>query len=299
MSDDGCRQYQEINFQSKKLELILWIKGVIDEYSGMSISVRQIYYQGVARGIIPNSDRSYDRIQSAVNDGRLAGYLPWTAIEDRGRSLMGHRTWISPAAAVKSVRREYKMDLWASQDWRPEVWVEKAALEGVVGDICSRLRVDFYATRGYDSQSQQWAAGQRLASYVRKGQRPIIFHLGDHDPSGIDMTRDITERLTMFTGVPVIVQRLALNMRQIEQYNPPPFHAKLSDARAAGYIEQYGRDSWELDALDPNVIKGLIEDNVAMIRDESAWSEALAEEVEDKRVLDDFLESMNGTTEEE
>lgn len=300
--DDGCRCFQEIRFSEDRAKLIGWIRGIIDEYqsNGFILTVRQIYYQAVSRDLVPNTDRSYDRVQSAINDGRIAGLLPWDAVEDRGRSLMGYRTYVSTHEALKEARRGYKIDMWHNQEWRPEVWVEKAALEGVVGSICNSLRVDYYATRGYDSQSQQYRAGQRLANYIRRGQRPIIFHLGDHDPSGIDMTRDLQARLELFTGVPVIVQRLALNMNQVDKYNPPPNPAKINDPRAGDYIARFGHSSWELDALDPRVIQDLISSNIALIRDESMWSSALAEEIEDLRTLDSFIEATTyGLTGEE
>ena len=267
--DDGCRQYREIRFTEDRAALIGHTRSVVDEYAsqGMSVTVRQIYYQFVARGWAPSGDGTYSRVQSALSDGRLAGLIPWTAVTDRGRGLRGLRTWTSPVAALETARAAYLTDLWADQDWRPEVWVEKAALEGVVGDICTELRVDYYATRGYDSQSQQYEAGRRMADYVRRGQRPIVFHLGDHDPSGVDMTRDVTERLSMFAGVPVIVQRLALTRPQIDRYSPPPFAVKGGDSRAAAYVEAHGRDAWELDALDPAVLKALVAEAVALWRD--------------------------------
>lgn len=295
--DDGCRKYVDIKFTEERFGLIGVIRNITDEYAvaGYGLTVRQIYYQMVAADIIPNTAASYNKIQGAINDGRLAGLLPWEGIEDRGRSLMGLNHQTSPVGAIKRTRDNYRLDLWAAQDWRPEVWVEKQALEGVIGQICNRLRVNYYATKGYDSQSQSWRAGQRFANYVRKGQRPIVFHLGDHDPSGIDMTRDLQVRLEMFTGVPVIVQRLALNMNQVEQYNPPPNYAKVTDSRFTAYQEKYGDSSWELDALKPQVISDLIELNIKMIRDEQVWSASLNEEVEDIRQLDDTIETLGGT----
>lgn len=284
-------QYIPRKFNQRSLDLIGQANNIIQEYEAQNLllTLRQLYYQFVARGILPNVTESYNLLGRIVNDGRLAGLISWTAIEDRGRDLKGFRYYDSPSDAVKEVRADYKRDLWSDQPWRPEVWIEKAALEGVISSICGYLRVDFFATRGYNSQSEQWQAGQRLARYIRKGQRPIIFHLADHDPEGIDMTRDNRERLSMFTGVPIQVVRLALNMSQIEQYDPPPNFVKPLSPRAAGYRDQYGDECWELDALDPAVLRDLIRDAVLKIRDESKWSEALTEEAEDLRYLDDII----------
>ena len=122
--------------------------------------------------------------------------------------------------------------------------------------------------------------------YARKGQKPIILHFGDHDPSGLDMTRDNRERLDTFVGFgQVKVKRLALNMDQVEQYNPPPNPAKESDARAEGYIAEYGNLSWELDALEPTVIGDLIRDEVNSLRDNRAWEIAAQEERDNRKDL--------------
>lgn len=288
------RCYVPKKFRPEALATIQVANEIIAEYEarGYPLTLRQLYYQFVARGRLPNTVESYTRLGDVVSQGRLAGLVSWTAIEDRTRQLRGIHTLRGPGEAVRQARDGYARDLWADQPWRPEVWVEKAALEGVVGGICSRLRVDFFACRGYNSQSEQWRAGQRFAGYVLKGQRPIVFHLGDHDPSGIDMTRDNRDRLSLFAGTPVHVVRLALNRDQIDRYNPPPNPAKLSDSRAADYVARHGESSWELDALDPDVIRRLIEEAVGQVRDEGRWSVALAQEAADKDELDELVEEL-------
>jgi hypothetical protein len=307
------RCYIPKKFNASTLELIGKINQIVDDYEaqGFSLTVRQIHYQFVSRDWLPNTASTYNRLQSAINDGRLAGLISWTAIEDRGRALMGLGHYTSPSQAIARARASYRTDLWADQPWRPEVWVEKQALEGVIGSICNELRLDYYACKGYNSQSMAWEAGQRFADYTRKGQRVIVFHLGDHDPSGVDMTRDNQERLSMFTGVPIIVQRLALTLSQIDEYEPPPNYLKEiggrhSDSRAASYMEMMedvGREdvdsSWELDALDPPVIHDLIRDAVDRIRDAGRWDAALKQEVQDKQLLDEMIDMLGGKSGEE
>jgi hypothetical protein len=123
-----------------------------------------------------------------------------------------------------------------------------------------------------------WMASQRLLKYNKQGQTPFIIHLGDHDPSGIDMSRDITDRLVNFTGRELEFSRIALNSDQIEQFSPPPNPAKLSDSRATSYIARFGYESWELDALEPTVIAELIRGVVVSCRNEKAWAQAVKHE---------------------
>lgn len=278
------------------LDLIHACNHILDQYAakGYAMTLRQLYYQMVARGLTEgiNTKAMYERIGNALNEGRMQGLVSWTALEDRGRNLQGVATYTSPAQLLRNAKASYATDLWADQPWRPEVWVEKEALIGVIGSICQKLRVDFFATKGYNSQSEQWRAGQRFAGYVQKGQRPIVFHLGDHDPSGIDMTRDNQKRLSLFAGTPIIVQRLALNMPQIEEFNPPPNYAKETDSRHSAYVEKYGDLSWELDALDPEYIEKLIRDAVLRVRNEELFDAALAQENADIAELNLVIEQM-------
>jgi hypothetical protein len=292
--------YVDKKFTPEVMAVIGIADAIVTEYDqqGLNLTLRQLYYQFVSRDIIPNKQSEYNRLGRIISDARLAGLISWTALEDRGRGLKGYRTFDGPGQAVAQVIREYKIDMWANQPWRPEVWVEKQAMEGVIGQAASEFRVDFFATKGYNSQSEQWRAGRRLQNYIKKGQRPIIFHLADHDPSGFDMTEDLKRRLTMFVGIPVMVQRLALNPAQVQKYNPPPNPAKETDSRFADYREKYGDSSWEMDALEPGVIRAIIREAIDQIRDKTLWDEMAEQEVDDIRVLQMIAEELGGKSTE-
>jgi len=280
-------EYVSKKFSSSSLEIIEYANRIIDEYNdeGYKLTLRQLYYQFVARDILPNSMRSYKRLGSIINDARLAGMVSWTAIEDRTRNLQSLSTWNTPADILKSAAHSYREDLWETQAYRPEVWIEKEALSGVVSGICEEYRVPYFACRGYTSQSEQWAAAMRFKKYRDNGQVPVVLHLGDHDPSGIDMTRDNRDRLRLLSGDDVEVHRLALNYNQIEQYNPPPNPAKLTDSRAEGYVSEFGHSSWELDALEPRIITNLIEHQITMLLLHDEWDKAYEREEKNVRRL--------------
>lgn len=296
MADDRgtYRKYVDKTFTPARLQELERANAIIEEYEGQGyvLTLRQLYYQLVVRGFVENSKREYDRLGDLISDGRLAGIVSWTAIEDRGRPLQGLDNVSGPAEALHRTARSFRRDLWADQPMRPEVWVEKQALEGVVAAICNTLRVDFMSLRGYSSQSAQWRASRRFIRRLSQGQRPVVLHLGDHDPSGLDMTRDNADRLRMFVGVPVQVIRVALNWGQVQELQPPPNPAKLTDSRYAAYAAQYGDSSWELDALDPATISRLISDAVGRLRDEVRWSDALAREVEEREYITELANDL-------
>lgn len=283
-------EYVPKKFSSDRLQMIEKVNSVVSEYEkqGYSLTLRQVYYQMVARDIIPNNMRSYKNLGNLINDARLAGLIDWLAIEDRTRNLRENSHWSKPGSVIESAAYSYHLDHWKGQESYVEVWVEKDALIGIVGQICQKLDVSHFSCRGYVSQSEMWAAARRLRRRQEAGQHIVLLHLGDHDPSGKDMSRDIQDRLVTFETYGVTFKRLALNMDQVELYNPPPNPAKLTDSRATGYIEEYGDECWELDALEPKVISDVIRENVEKYRNDEIYRAVVKREAEEKKQLNDF-----------
>lgn len=287
--------YRDINFRAETHAMIDTANEIIVEYreQGFILTLRQLYYQFVARALLPNTERSYKRLGSIVNDARMAGLIDWDAIEDRTRWLREEPHWESVASVISSCAAQFKVDRWANQKFRPEVWIEKDALIGVIEGVCIELDVPYFACRGYVSQSEQWRAGMRHRRWVDAGQQPIVFHLGDHDPSGIDMTRDNQSRLRTFCGGRwAEVHRLALNMSQVEEHRPPPNPTKLTDARAAGYVEEFGHSSWELDALEPRMIAQLVRDAVEELISPAEWQASRNEQEDGRDQLADIADDL-------
>lgn len=295
-------KYKDFNFRQATLDIIDNANIIIREYlaQGFELTLRQVYYQFVSRELFPeswidpltgskNSQKSYDKLGGIINDARLAGLIDWSAIVDRTRNVEKLAHWESPAGVIFAAEYSYRLDKWEGQEYRPQVWIEKDALRGVITGICEELDISHFSCRGYTSQSEMWRAGQEMIKQQDNGQIPFVIHLGDHDPSGIDMSRDIWERLEMFTyGVEsqdFIVKRIALNFNQVQRYNPPPNFAKATDSRFNQYQAEFGEDCWELDALEPSVIVDLIRGEVEAIRDNDLYDEIVAKEQEQKEEL--------------
>lgn len=280
----ATEKFIDRKFASESLDIIEKANGILEDYDaqGLVLTLRQLYYQFVSKGWLANQQKNYKRLGSIINDARLAGLVDWSMMEDRTRNLQTIANWETPAEIIEIVSRQYKEDLWAPQRNRIEVHIEKDALVGVIEGVCRELRIEYFACRGYVSQSAQYESGLRYRRYREAKQKITVLHLGDHDPSGIDMTRDNKDRLSMFAGFNVNVKRIALTMKQIDQYNPPPNPAKESDIRYAGYAAEYGTESWELDALEPSVISKLIRDEVVALRDDILWEEFKQQETENR-----------------
>jgi hypothetical protein len=285
--------------QSETLALIEQANEIIAEYEaqGFVLTARQLFYQFVARDWVPNTHGDYKRLYRIVGDARDAGLIDWDAIEDRTREVVTHRSWSSPAEIIDGCALRYQEDLWAGQEYRPEVWIEKDALLGVIEGVCTEYRVPYFATRGNASATLVYEAGKRFARYLGQGLFPVVLHLADHDPNGIDMTRDLRERLKRYARRKIVVRRIALTMEQVEEYQPPPNFVKEADARTGSYREQFGTDEcWELDALSPTVIADLIRNKIEGLIEAKAWKRAQAGEKRGTKLLTAAAENWSEVT---
>ncbi len=292
-----------IKFSAEAIDVIARANRVFAAHAkgGFSTTLRQLYYEFVGRKWFPpdrkyspipgtnrweldlvngthNATPNYKWLGDIIGKGRMAGLVDWNAIEDRTRSSKANQHWTRPSEILEGALNTYETDKWETQEHYLECWVEKESLEQVLSVACKPLDVRFFACRGYTSDPAMWEASQRLMDQMTKGKEVHIIHLGDHDPSGIDMSRDIEEKLVLFTGGRIHLDRIALNMDQVRKYNLLPDPAKATDSRFRKYQELFGDESWELDALGPQKLVELVQASIIQYRDEDKWAEAVKRE---------------------
>lgn len=305
-------RYENKKISPQRMAVINQANAICERYAeqGLVLTLRQLYYQFVARGLVPNEQCEYDRLGDICKDARMGGHMDWDHLIDRTRNLASWKTYRGPQEALEELAQKYHRDLWAPQRKRIEVWIEKDAAIGVVEGVCSSNSVPYFSCRGYTSVSEMHEAAQRIRWHIEAGNEVTILHIGDHDPSGLDMSRDIEDRLRMFISrdwaglhmgpgqwtrgeirrsmlehmsskgnvwatTPWQVKRIALTYDQVEQYNPPPNPVKQSDARFQRYVDDTGlMESWELDALEPTVLQELIQSELDAVRDDDVWGES-------------------------
>lgn len=273
-------KYTKYNPKGPAARIVELANEILRDYDsqGFNLTVRQLYYQFVARDLFPdewvneigtkNHTGNYNRLKSIIAKAREGGLIDWDFIKDRGRSLTQRPHWTSGRQFLGNVAPQFHIDLWLDQPKRVEVWVEKDALSDVIDQACHPLDVPNFACKGYASASSMWEAAHNrmLNEYAKNGQKIVIIHLGDHDPSGVHMTQDIEERLNLFASTyepdmkkaDITVERIALTMAQVEEYEPPPNPTKEADPRSAVYRREYGETCWELDALEPRLLVDLV-----------------------------------------
>lgn len=267
------------------------------ENAGYKLTLRQIYYQFVSKNWLKNKQSEYKRLGEILNDARLAGLIPWDAIEDRTRNLRETPMWsypgdpVSPSEFILDWGRHFKNNPWDNQPTFVLGMIEKDSLISILERPCRKWRVPYFSCRGYVSASEMYDMAQMLEGVAEGGQRVIVLHLGDHDPSGVQMSENIDERLHLLSHEceGIEVRRIALNMDQIRAYNPPDNPAKETDSRYRKYCERFNtRSSWELDSMPPSVMAQLIEDHIVGEIDMELWDEDIAKEAEPRRQLLDI-----------
>lgn len=333
-------------------EIITIVKSYM--YQGITLTNRQLYYQLVSRDIIPNADEVYKRVCTFITDARYSGLIDWKAIEDRGRTPEKHSEWENIKELIESATYTYRLPRWKDQSYYVELYCEKQAMESVLKPVADKYHIYFGVNKGYSSASTMYDLAQRIKEQIKQGKKSVILYLGDHDPSGLDMVRDVRDRIKEFLigsedlqdiyndleweaqedvadklreeydyndeefkelytkfeedeeksfdcGKAYVydllkknfeVLPLALNMAQIRLYNPPPNPAKITDPRAGWYIQEYGKKSWELDALEPKILMQIAENGIRKFLDIDKYNAVIQKEKDEKKALEEFGDSL-------
>ncbi len=296
----AVEEFKPKRFTAAHKHMIKQANDIIAEYqkAGYKLTLRQIHYQFVARDWYENIYANYKKLGNVLNAARLAGRVDWDAFDDPTRQARRITVFDKPEEAVQGLAKTFKLDPWEDQPVkrRIEVWVEKDAATSTVRPSCNDLRITYFSCRGYSSSSALYEGAQRLKWYKENGYEVLVLYLGDHDPSGCQMTDSTIEKVNMLAGTEIDIRRIALTMDQIKEYNPPEQFAKEKDSRTPWYIEQFGtEDCWELDALKPQVIDKMIRDEVEPLIDREAWDATLEREQEHLATLKEIISNWDRT----
>ena len=276
------------------------INSIIEEYQqdGYVLTLRQLYYQLVSRDVVPNKQSEYSKLSTLLKEGRMAGIVDWDAIEDRLRKPFTPSAFDSPKDILEAAINQYALPRQNGQKTYVEVWVEKDALSGVLKRVTSGYHIPILVNRGYSSASAMFDSYNRFRLAYASGKDVRVLYLGDYDPSGIDMIRDIYDRtMEFFDGrgeddVDFKIIPIALTREQIQRYNPPANPAKITDPRAKDFIKKHGATSWEVDALPPNVLNQLLDDSIRGFIDTDVFKEIVNREQQDKNRLSSLVQYL-------
>lgn len=301
----------------KKENVVQRIIDIIAEYKkdNYILSLRQLHYQFVINNWIINHDTAYKKLGTILDDCRYGGVIDWNAIEDRGRVPYLQYAVENIEDALNDTLSQYKIDRQRNQQIVIELWSEKDALSNILRRSTDKYHIRLVINKGYSSSTAMYNAYKRILENMSFGRTTVILYFGDHDPSGLDMVRDIQERLIfmirngshagIFVGIensddefPLLVIPIGLTMEQVKHYKLPPNPTKMTDTRSDKYINLYGPTCWEVDALNPRILTRLIENTVENIIDIDRYIELLELEQKEKQDLETIIDSHKNNNDE-
>ena len=283
-------------------QLIASILRIVEDYQSQNIvqTLRGYYYDLVSERLIPNTIEIYKRIGKLISDLRYSGHIDWSAMEDRARKKDMASEWESVSNLIKSAVYSYRLPRWKDQDKYIELFTEKDTMYSRLAPLTQKYHIPLCINRGYASSSVIYDLSKRIIEKLEDGKKVVLLYVGDHDPSGLDMIKDIEKRLTEFLEMgrdyydaDFKIVHVALTKSQIKKYNLPPNPAKVSDPRAKWYIEEHGKISWEVDAMKPQVMRKIVEDEIQNHIDIDKYNVWIDKEKKEKQALKEFGEKLS------
>jgi len=271
---------------NKVVELV---NQILSQYT-MLLTLRQIFYRLVANFDYPNKNSAYGQLSKQLVKARERNHIDGTRIEDRSREFLGGDQGFDNPKDFLNLRIKeflsspeyYYRSVWAVQPEFVIVWIEKDALSIVVSTVADKFNVITCPSRGYASYTYIQKALEKLP----EEKEITVLHFADHDPSGLDMTRDLEARISEYSELDVTVERVALNYDQVQGYRLPPNPTKTADPRAEEYVTIYGNECWELDAIEPNELQRLVFESILEHIDTEIWDNTIDEEAKETQWLE-------------
>jgi hypothetical protein len=248
------------------LDLIATCRGIIEQVQ--PITVRGVCYRLFVAGVIDSmAINNTQKISRLLTQAREEGLIPWEWIVDDSRRIEGDSGFRDLQQYAKVVELSYRRDFWAHQPQRVIVLSEKATVAGILRPVLDDSGVPFFAAHGFNSATKVY----ELARETERDQRQYVFlYVGDYDCSGMHMSEvDLPERLERYGAVGFHFERIALTEFDIGDL--PCFSAKEADPRYDWYVENYGDEAWELDAMDPNDLRERVRAEISQYVDPPAW----------------------------
>jgi hypothetical protein len=283
--------------------MLAWMQEILAEYAD-PITVRQLYYQLVARQLIGNNKNYYQKVSRDITTAREDGDINPNKIEDRGREASEGDYWRDANANeyIESVKRSianagwnYEYPKWVGQPNYVEVWCEKQALERIVSDIASKYGVVSCIGKGFSSFTLVNDAAKRFRSKSENHTCKILY-FGDFDPSGEDMARDLLDRINRYGAPKVVVEKIALTRKQVIDNNLPFDATKPGDTRTEKFVEKNGDMCVELDSLPPNMLRSLIDTSINSCIHPDLWKSNISYHEAEREKIHAWCNSLEGAS---
>jgi hypothetical protein len=227
----------------------------------------------VGNRLIPDTSQPcYDRVQRLLSKLRMKNVIPFEWVVDNVRGTIKPSSWAGLEDFAETVAQAYRLDFWSRLPDYIELIVEKDAVAGRVARVTREYDVPLHPIRGYNSAT----FAHDIATGWDGVEKPItIYYVGDHDPSGRDLERDIRERLEELSGRQFAWRRLAVNPGDFARYNIAPLAPKTKDARCRKFVERWGERCAEVEAIPAPELRRIVREAIESHIPAGDWARLL------------------------
>jgi hypothetical protein len=275
--------------------------GIIDRYCDIwPLTLRQVHYRMLILGVLRNCNKrgslyvndrsSYQDLSKLLVRARLAGDVPFEAIEDETRPITNWRTWDSPGQLIREqldrLLTGYRRNLQQSQPAFALLFVEKMTVQAIAERAAMPYHVPVFVGRGYPSITSVHEIAEQ---FHRSGkERMVLLGAGDHDPEGMNILDRLAASLRdEFDVTDLTTVRAALTTEHIRELNLPPLlEAKRKSSRAAGYVAEFGCHVYELEAVEPDELQRIFSTAIEGVLDMDLLAQERRREAEDAREIE-------------
>jgi hypothetical protein len=246
-----------------------------------------------------NNKSSYRAAIDILARGRVAGLIPWEAIDDLTRPVDLNAAFTNSAHFLRREFRSFLKGYWRdrlqSQPNHIEIIAEKLTVQTILATVAREFTMPLSISRGMDTLAPKKAIFDR---YIASGKKGLILLLvTDLDPAGETIAEDLVKSFRRDFGLQKIeVFKVALTIDQVEYFElQPSMDAKKSSPTYKAFVTKYGsrlraflglseRDpvpAFELEAFDPGDLANELRKAIIDVLDIDLYNQELEAEEKD------------------
>lgn len=264
------------------------------------LTIRQIHYHLVSRPELgyENNIKFYNKLVTHILRARITGLIPWDSISEQV-SEVSHYEPVGVSDPEEALRRaletaEYQVgeNPWHVLKRYLVVFTEKRELLPQLEYVTRKYYVRLVCFQGYGAWTRIYYEHHRMKHELHQGRDVYVLVVTDHDPSGLDINRLYGSIVKYYWKLPVEVHRVMLKIDQVQRYNLPPWAVKVKDPRAKWYIQNFGEDVWEVDALGRERMQAILEEEILKFIDMDVWQEVEKRNEERRKKVREMASKM-------
>lgn len=250
------------------------------------LNSRPLLHASKPNSVYGNNKESWAACKDICTRGRLEGYIPWEALGDETRPVFVWDVHQDPAAfwkrEIKWCGVGYRRDLMQSQSVHFEIMCEKNTIAPQLAPIAQQYTIPMTSGRGMCSLAPLKKLEQR---FLKSGRDQLVLLIAaDHDPSGDTIAESFARRLRDDFGIDVHAIKFALNYQQTLDLDlPPALAAKEDSPTYPAFVKKYGKDCWELEALEESQLQEMLKDAIDKVLDIDVFNAEVRAEIKDAK----------------